>query len=295
MGSNLTSCYRCERSELRPNGSKNNCKAKHASKRPKNISLAKGKSNETDNTSFTLHGVHKNSPVTPPNPQSGDNNNKKNPVATNHHDNITKQNSGDGLEDLFDRYKDENRDDLIGVDGIILLCKDLELEPTSFIVLVIAWKFKASVQCQFTRKEFMESCKLLKVDSIESFKSKLPQLEEDAVLPENFEDLYNFTFQYSLDVETGQRNLSTDVAIQMWQIVFNKNKPYILEDWITYLIENKINRVSRDTWSMFLVLSSEINHCDDYNKYDVTYAWPSVFDEFVTNQLQKIESTQEAC
>ena len=48
----------------------------------------------------------------------------------------------------------------------------------------------------------MESCKLLKVDSIESFKSKLPQLDEDAVLPENFEDLYNFTFQYSLDVET---------------------------------------------------------------------------------------------
>jgi len=141
----------------------------------------------------------------------------------------------------------------------------------------------------------MDGCKLLKVDSVESFKSKLPQLEEDAVKPESFEDLYNFTFQYSLDVETGQRNLPTDVAIQMWQIVFSKNKPYILDDWITYLSENKINRVSRDTWSMFLVLSSEINHCDDYKNYDVTYAWPSVFDEFVTNQLQKIESTQEAC
>ena len=56
-------------------------------------------------TSFTLHGVHKNSPVTPPSDQqSGDNNNKKDPVAIDHHDNRTKQNSGDGLEDLFDRY-----------------------------------------------------------------------------------------------------------------------------------------------------------------------------------------------
>ena len=49
---------------------------------------------------------------------------------------------------------------------------------------------------------------------------------------------------------------------------------------------SQINRVSRDTWSMFLVLSSEIGDCDDYRNYDVTYAWPSVFDEFVTKQLQ---------
>jgi len=300
MGSNLTSCYRCERSELHSDGNKNNCKAKHASKyqaskRPKNISLAKEISSETNNTSFTLHGVHKNSPVTPPNPQSGDNNNKKDPLTTDHHDNKTKQNSGGGLEDLFDRYKDEKREDLIGVDGIILLCEDLELEPTDFVVLIIAWKFKASVQCQFTRKEFMEGCKLLEVDSIESFKDKLPQLEEDAVKPESFENLYNFTFQYSLDIETGQRNLSTDVAVEMWSIVFTNNRPFILDDWIIYLNENKINRVSRDTWSMFLVLSSEIGDCDDYRNYDVTYAWPSVFDEFVTKQLQKIESPQESC
>ena len=35
-------------------------------------------------------------------------------------------------------------------------CEDLRLNPESFEVLVICWKFKAAVQCEFTRKEFID-------------------------------------------------------------------------------------------------------------------------------------------
>ena len=48
----------------------------------------------------------------------------------------------------------------------------------------------------------MNGCKLLQVDSIESFKSKIPYLEEEAIRKENFEDLYAYTFQFSLEIET---------------------------------------------------------------------------------------------
>ena len=95
--------------------------------------------------------MHKNSPITPPELQSGDNNNKKDPNLGNHHDDKPPHETTDKLTDLYNRYADENDRNMIGVEGITLLCEDLSLDPTDFAVLVIAWRFSASVQCQFTR------------------------------------------------------------------------------------------------------------------------------------------------
>lgn len=41
------------------------------------------------------------------------------------------------------------------VDGIMRFLEDLGLSPESKLVLIIAWKFKAATQCEFTREEFM--------------------------------------------------------------------------------------------------------------------------------------------
>ena len=41
-------------------------------------------------------------------------------------------------------------------EGIGRFCEDLKLDPASFKVLVIAWKFKAATQCEFSRKEFTD-------------------------------------------------------------------------------------------------------------------------------------------
>lgn len=49
--------------------------------------------------------------------------------------------------------QDENR---IGVDGIQQFCDDLSLDPASASVLVIAWKFRAATQCEFSKKEFVD-------------------------------------------------------------------------------------------------------------------------------------------
>lgn len=49
--------------------------------------------------------------------------------------------------------QDENK---IGIDGIQQFCDDLSLDPASISVLVIAWKFRAATQCEFSKKEFVD-------------------------------------------------------------------------------------------------------------------------------------------
>lgn len=49
--------------------------------------------------------------------------------------------------------QDENK---IGIDGIQQFCDDLNLDPASISVLVVAWKFRAATQCEFTKKEFLD-------------------------------------------------------------------------------------------------------------------------------------------
>ena len=41
-------------------------------------------------------------------------------------------------------------------EGIGKFCEDLNVDPASLKVLIIAWKFKAATQCEFTRKEFAD-------------------------------------------------------------------------------------------------------------------------------------------
>jgi len=57
---------------------------------------------------------------------------------------------------LFNPFLDPAEPEKIGVEGICKFCEELQVEPTSRIVLIIAWKFHAATQCEFTRKEFID-------------------------------------------------------------------------------------------------------------------------------------------
>jgi hypothetical protein len=41
------------------------------------------------------------------------------------------------------------------MEGVVRFLDDLHLDPSSRIVLIIAWKFKAAQQCEFSREEFI--------------------------------------------------------------------------------------------------------------------------------------------
>lgn len=51
---------------------------------------------------------------------------------------------------------DPQDDNKIGIDGIQQFCDDLDLDPASISVLLIAWKFRAATQCEFSKQEFMD-------------------------------------------------------------------------------------------------------------------------------------------
>ena len=87
-----------------------------------------------------MHGIQKSSPTT-----TCDNNSPVTASASDKAD-IQKINS------LFESYRDNSSfEDAILVEGMERFCLDLEVDPAEFIVLAIAWKFKAETMCQFTR------------------------------------------------------------------------------------------------------------------------------------------------
>lgn len=189
------------------------------------------------------------------------------------------------INSLFAKYKDDTEDAILA-DGMEKFCQDLGVDPTEFIVLVIAWKFNASQMCRFTRTEFVEGFKALKVDSIRSLQSKFQELKAEVTNDvEKFKDLYRFTFKFGLDVDEGQRALPKNIALPLWKLVFSKNVPAVLDRWFAYLENRQLRGISRDTWYMFLNFTEAIE--PDFENYDDSEAWPSLFDDFVESEREK--------
>ena len=82
------------------------------------------------------------------------------------------------IEALFNKYKgtfefcaacsltllvDPSDVTRIGLDGIERLLADLDLSPDNKLVLVLAWLFNASAQCEFSRQEFLQGMANLKL------------------------------------------------------------------------------------------------------------------------------------
>ena len=182
------------------------------------------------------------------------------------------------IEKYFSKYKDEAEDAILA-EGMEKFCTDLGVDPTEFVVLVLAWKFEASQMCRFTKEEFLNGCQKMKVHDARSLKERFPELVAETKEAGNFQELYNFTFSFGLDHSTGQRSLPVEMAIPLWDLVFTHNKPIILDRWFAFLKENEVRGISRDTWNMFLPFVNTI--LPDFSNYDESEAWPSLFDDFV--------------
>lgn len=185
------------------------------------------------------------------------------------------------IEKFFTRYKDEGQDAVLP-EGIERFCVDLKVEPTDFIMLVIAWKFQASEMCRFTRKEFVDGCKSLRVSDTQGLRRKFPELIQETNSSErSFKELYQFTFTFGLDRD--QRALPADMAIALWELIFTHRKLPLLQRWFDYLKQAEVRGVSKDTWSMFLPFINTI--APDLSNYDEAEAWPSLFDDFVESDV----------
>ncbi|KAK8786465.1 hypothetical protein V5799_023758 [Amblyomma americanum] len=178
---------------------------------------------------------------------------------------------------LFEKYRDPEEDAVLA-EGIVRLCDDLGVRPEEFRVLLLAWKFGAQQMCRFTRDEFLSGCRALRADSVSAIQARFPELVSEAREPTRFRDLYRFTFRFGL--ETGQRTLPTDMAAQLWRLVFSLEPPPVLERWLAFLESHpEVRGITSDTWNMFLHFAETAGR--DLSTYDDSEAWPSLFDDFV--------------
>ncbi|KAK8949022.1 hypothetical protein KSP39_PZI005092 [Platanthera zijinensis] len=180
------------------------------------------------------------------------------------------------LEELYRRYKDTYAD-MILVDGISLLCNDLEVDPQDIVTLVVSWHMKAATMCEFSRQEFIGGLQSLGVDTIQKFREKIPSLRAELKDDQKFREIYNFAFGWAK--EKGQKSLSLETAIGMWQLLFAEKHWPLVDHWCDFLQVRHNKSITRDTWSQLLEFAKTI--VPQLSNYDAEGAWPYLIDEFV--------------
>jgi len=189
------------------------------------------------------------------------------------------------LTQLFEKYKDANDDKML-VNGLAQFCEDLNLDPASFEVLLICWKFKTAIQCEFTRKEFIDGMTELGCDSLDALKRRLPSVEQEISDQAKFKELYLFTFNFAKT--PGQKCLELEMAIAYWNIVL-KGRFRFLDLWVQFLTENQKHSIPKDTWDLLLDFSYTIT--DEMDNYDDEGAWPVLIDDFVSWARPRVAKT----
>ncbi|EQC37245.1 hypothetical protein SDRG_05470 [Saprolegnia diclina VS20] len=178
----------------------------------------------------------------------------------------------------FDTYADYDDPDCMLDDGILKFCDDIGIDAQDIVVLVIAWKMQAAAMCTFTKKEFVQGMKEMGCESASQVAAKLPGLRALLADPQSFKPFYSFCFLYSKD--QGQKSLSKEMAIAMWELVLAERFPKT-KDWIAFLEKHNSHGVTRDTWDLFFDFMLKVE--TSYDAYDENEAWPVLIDDFMTH------------
>lgn len=182
------------------------------------------------------------------------------------------------MEELYRRYKAPH-EDMIMAEGIERLCIDLEVDPQDIVMLVMSWHMKAATMGEFSKQEFFNGLKEIKVDTLEKLRSALPAMRAELKDKDKFEEVYDFTFGWAK--EKGQKSLQQDTAIGMWQLLFAEMTPKWpwVDQWCEFLEEKHNKAISKDTWTQLLDFVRKVD--PSMLNLDKETCWPYLVDEFV--------------
>ncbi|VDN96897.1 unnamed protein product [Rodentolepis nana] len=181
------------------------------------------------------------------------------------------------IEELYRRYCDSEHPDRILVTGMErFIVNDLKLNPASRLVLILAWKFGARTQGEFTKDEFFHGLRTLECDSIESLQKRLLTLESEIEKPDAFKSLYTFTFGFANVDRFNAKSLRTDDAIAYMDLLL-RGRFVHLDLWFKFLRASLF--ISNDLLLISFTFAKTI--APDFSDYDIEGAWPVLIDEFV--------------
>lgn len=170
----------------------------------------------------------------------------------------------------------------------------LKVNADDFAILLFAWKCDAQQMCRFSRDEFLIGMRRLKVESLKQLHARLPELVREVdTHPEQFKEMYRFAYRFALDSEIGQRILSTEMAVQLWKVVFARREIPFLERWLSFVTKQVgLRGIPKDTWIMFLHFVDTVQ--PNFSDYSAEEAWPSLIDDFVESEKeQKVEDLEQ--
>ncbi len=95
-------------------------------------------------------------------------------------------------ENIFADIADEDNPTVAGMDGIVKMCEQLNLDPLEDIrVLVLLWKMGSKAKPgEITKEEFLSGCNRLLVDSIAKLQALVPSLDTGFLDEVDFKEFY---------------------------------------------------------------------------------------------------------
>lgn len=213
------------------------------------------------------------------------------------------------VEELFNKYADEDEKDEISAGGLQGLYEDADIALDSAMPWIMAWRFGAEEMLRFTREEWKRGMVALNVDSLAGLKNTLSELEallihrkptakrakgkgadaysECSADPEAaFASLYSFCF--SLGKKGQSRAIEMEVAVAFWSVLLAPKYP-IMSEILEYIGEKGTYKAAtKDQWSMTYEFCRTVK--PNLDGYDSDGAWPTLLDDFVTWKKAKTES-----
>ena len=180
------------------------------------------------------------------------------------------------VQALWWRYASWGDGNKMLMEGVSQFLADLQLEPMSRAVLILAWQFNAQTQCEFTFSEFLSGMLALGCDSIDELRTRCSSLEDKIQHPMQFKILYYFTFYYAKSPE--QTGLDQETAIAYWTILLADRFKFF-DLWCEFLLKYPQRSISEDTWHTFIEFCNMIN--DDMSNHDASELWPVLIADFV--------------